>query len=95
MKPTTMKRSSLSLRKAFFWALASFTVAGGAGLGANRACGQQSAMDPARFEKSVVVDGLTQPMEMAIAPDGTIYLIELAGKIKAIEPKSRQVQTIG
>lgn len=95
MKPTTMKRSSLSLRKAFFWALASFTAAAGAGLGANRACGQQSAMDPARFEKSVVVDGLTQPMEMAIAPDGTIYLIELAGKIKAIEPKSRQVQIIG
>ena len=45
----------------------------------------EEGFDPARLEKTTVVSGLTQPMEMAIAPDGTIYLIELAGQIKAIE----------
>ncbi|MBU6237922.1 MAG: PQQ-dependent sugar dehydrogenase [Planctomycetes bacterium] len=51
--------------------------------------------DPARFEKTVITTGLIQPMEMAIAPDGTIYLIELAGNIKAIDPKTSRVQSIG
>jgi cytochrome c len=56
---------------------------------------QESDFDPNRFEKTVVVNGLTQPMEMAIAPEGTIYLIELAGKIKAIDPISNEVKNIG
>jgi len=49
---------------------------------------QDSTYDPNRFEKTLVVGGLTQPMEMAIAPDGTIYMIELAGKLKAIDPNT-------
>jgi cytochrome c len=56
---------------------------------------QDSTYDPNRFEKTLVVGGLTQPMEMAIAPDGTIYLIELAGKLKAIDPNTGEVKTVG
>ena len=56
---------------------------------------QENTYDPNRFEKTLVVGGLTQPMEMAIAPDGTIYLIELAGKIKAIDPNTGESKTIG
>jgi len=55
----------------------------------------QPPYDPLRFEKSVVAAGLVQPMEMAIAPDGTIYLIELAGDIKAIDPIASTVRSIG
>jgi cytochrome c len=51
--------------------------------------------DPARFEKTVIASSLIQPMEMAIAPDGVIYLIELGGNIKAIDPRSSEVRTIG
>lgn len=51
--------------------------------------------EPARFEKTILATGLIQPMEMAIAPDGTIFLIELAGKIKAIHPKTGIAQEIG
>jgi cytochrome c len=51
--------------------------------------------DPARFEKTVIASSLIQPMEMAIAPDGVVYLIELGGNIKAIDPKSSEVRIIG
>ena len=44
--------------------------------------GFANGYDPDRFEKSVVASGLNQPMEMAIAPDGLIYLIELGGDLK-------------
>jgi cytochrome c len=53
-----------------------------------------SGFDPTRFEKVTLTTGLLQPMEMAIAPDGTIYLIELAGIVKAIEPQDGSVRAI-
>jgi cytochrome c len=55
----------------------------------------QSAYDPQRFEKTTIATGLIQPMEMAIAPDGLIYLIELAGPVKTIDPSTGLVQSIG
>lgn len=55
----------------------------------------QSNYDPLRFEKTTVATGLIQPMEMAIAPNGLIYLIELAGPIKTIDPTTGLVQSIG
>jgi cytochrome c len=55
----------------------------------------QSAYDPQRFEKTTVATGLIQPMEMAIAPDGLIYLIELAGPVKTIDPSTGLIQSIG
>ncbi|MFN6127475.1 MAG: PQQ-dependent sugar dehydrogenase [Planctomycetota bacterium] len=52
-------------------------------------------VDMDRFEKTVLATGLIQPMEMALAPNGTIFLIELAGNIKAIDPKTFKVQLVG
>jgi hypothetical protein len=31
-------------------------------------------LDPSRFEKTVISSNLIQPMEMALAPDGKIFL---------------------
>ncbi len=50
--------------------------------------------DPKRFEKITVATGLVQPMQMAIAPDGRIFLIELAGNLKLIEPASKKTKVI-
>ncbi len=52
-------------------------------------------IDMDRFERVVVATGLIQPMEMAIAPDGTIFMIEIAGTIKTIDPKTNQVKVVG
>lgn len=53
------------------------------------------AVDPTRFESSVLATGITQPMELAVAPDGTVYFIELGGKLKAIQPKTNAVVLVG
>jgi cytochrome c len=54
-----------------------------------------AAVDPSRFETTTLASKLTQPMELSIAPDGTVYFIELNGKLKAYNPKSNAVQLIG
>jgi len=46
-------------------------------------------LDPRRFEKFTIATGLVQPMQMAIAPDGRIFLIELAGNLKLIDPVAK------
>ncbi len=52
-------------------------------------------LDPSRFEKTVISSNLIQPMEMALAPDGKIFLIELAGLVKTIDPKTGKVEVVG
>ncbi len=52
-------------------------------------------VDIDRFEKTVIAPGLIQPMEMAIAPDGRIFLIELAGQLKVIDPATGSTQIVG
>lgn len=52
-------------------------------------------VDPTRFEVSVLATGLIQPMEVEVAPDGTIYFIELAGLLKKLDPKTNAVSQIG
>lgn len=56
---------------------------------------EPAAVDPSRFEVTSLVAGLKQPMELAIAPDGTILLIELHGKLKSIHPQTREVKVVG
>ncbi len=51
--------------------------------------------DPNRFERTIVSSGLVQPMEMTLAPDGTIYFIELGGNVKAFDPKTMQTKFVG
>lgn len=50
-----------------------------------------------RFEKRVLVRGLARPMEFEVAPDGTIFLIELGGQVSVYDPDTatrRVVHTI-
>ncbi len=51
--------------------------------------------NPQRFEKHIVATDLVQPMELAIAPDRTIFLIEINGTIKHLNPETGESQTIG
>jgi cytochrome c len=57
----------------------------------------QAATPPAdyRFKFEVLAEDLPQPMTMQEAPDGRLFFIEIAGKVKAFDPKSRLVNVIG
>jgi len=48
-----------------------------------------------RFEVHEITTGLTQPMELDVGPDGEIYLIELGGVLKRIDPVSGGSEEIG
>ena len=39
--------------------------------------------------------GLVQPMELDVAADGTVYFIELAGRLRAISPGSSEIRLVG
>ena len=51
--------------------------------------------DPIRFEPTTIAVDLARPMEFDIAPDGKVFLIELAGEIKLIDPETREVSSVG
>lgn len=53
------------------------------------------AVDPSRFEITVLASGLRQPMEMAVAPSGDVYYLELDGKLKVYEPRAGAVRLVG
>lgn len=48
-----------------------------------------------RFEKTTLCVDLVQPMELDIAPDGRIFLIELGGTVKVLDPETRAVSVVG
>ena len=48
-----------------------------------------------RFHFEVLAENLPQPMTMQEAPDGRIFFIEIAGKVKVFDPKSKLVSEIG
>ena len=52
-------------------------------------------LDPARFEATTLVSGLTQPMELAVAPDGTVYWIEFGGRLLGLDPGAREPRLVG
>jgi len=51
--------------------------------------------NPARFERTTVAGDLVRPMELDIAADGRIFLIELAGEIKLIDPQTGESSVVG
>lgn len=57
--------------------------------------GDDSRVDPTRFEVTELAAGLTQPMELAVASDGTVFFIELAGKLKRFDPQTRRISVAG
>jgi cytochrome c len=48
-----------------------------------------------RFERTVVQTDLIQPMELEIAPDGRVYIIELGGTLKCIDPQTKVATVAG
>jgi cytochrome c len=52
-------------------------------------------LDSTRFESTVLADGLKRPMELEVAPDGTIFFIELEGDLRAIDPRTLKIQEVG
>ena len=46
---------------------------------------QAQYFDKSRFEKTVLLSGMPQPMEMEIGPDNKLYFIELIGKLRRID----------
>lgn len=48
-----------------------------------------------RFKFEVLAEDLPQPMTLQEAPDGRLFFIEIAGKVKVFDPTSRLVQVIG
>ena len=52
-------------------------------------------VDATRFERVPVATNLMRPMELDIAPDGKIFLIELEGVVKLIDPRTSAVDVVG
>lgn len=48
-----------------------------------------------RFKGEVLVEGMNQPMELEVAPDGRIFFNEINGKLKVWKPDSREVVEVG
>ena len=49
----------------------------------------------ASFDKVTLDDNTENPMEIAVAPGGNVYLVELAGKVKYYNATTRSVRTVG
>ncbi|MEQ1843612.1 MAG: PQQ-dependent sugar dehydrogenase, partial [Verrucomicrobiales bacterium] len=56
---------------------------------------QEAAPPDYRFQFEVLAENLPQPMTMQEAPDGRIFFIEIAGKVKVFDPTSKLTSEIG
>ncbi len=54
-----------------------------------------SPFDDDRFEFTELAAGMPQPLEIDLAPDGRLFLIELRGKVKAWKPDAKQLVDVG
>jgi cytochrome c len=45
--------------------------------------------DESRFEATVLAEDLPRPLELDVAPDGRVFFVELAGKLKIYNPKTK------
>jgi cytochrome c len=48
-----------------------------------------------RFRYEVLATGMPQPMTMQMAPDGRIFFHEIAGKLRLLDPATREVKEVG
>ncbi len=56
---------------------------------------QATEVELDRFENTTICGNLVQPMELDIAPDGRIFLIEIAGVVKLIDPATGKMEVVG
>ena len=47
------------------------------------------------FDKVTLDDSTENPMELAVAPDLSVFYVELGGKVKHWDPETRQVRVVG
>ena len=57
--------------------------------------GDAGATVGAHYEKVVLMDEVTNPMEIAIAEDGRVFLVERAGAVKMWDPATEKTSLIG
>ncbi len=50
--------------------------------------------DQERFQKVVLSDGLNEPMELAVLPDGSVLFIERVGGIKLFDPRTESTRLL-
>ncbi|MEK6249394.1 MAG: PQQ-dependent sugar dehydrogenase, partial [Planctomycetales bacterium] len=55
----------------------------------------KEVVDPARFEKEVILSGALDPMQFEVLADGRIYFIEITGRLKYYRPDTKTVEEIG
>jgi cytochrome c len=55
---------------------------------------QADTFDPGRLTAVTLLEQLNQPMELAVAPDGQIFFIELNGEFRVLDPKKEEVTLI-
>ena len=48
-----------------------------------------------RFKGEILAEGMNQPMELEVAPDGRIFYNEINGKLKIYKPDTRDVVEVG
>src|SRR4030095_6084811 len=48
-----------------------------------------------RFKVETLAEGMSQPMELELAPDGRIFFNEIGGKLRVFQPATRQVIEAG
>src|SRR6266850_5907162 len=48
-----------------------------------------------RFKVEVLAEGMPQPMELELAPDGRIFFNEISGKLKIYKPATHDVAVAG
>lgn len=48
-----------------------------------------------RFKVEVLAEGIPQPMQLEIAPDGRIFFVEIKGKVRIYKPRERQIVEAG
>jgi glucose/arabinose dehydrogenase len=63
---------------------------------AEGSCGEPREGIPteASFEKVALDDNTANPMELAVAPDGRVFYVELGGAVKLYDPETSAVRTI-
>lgn len=61
----------------------------------SRLSAEDATYDSSRFEITQLTSELVQPMELAVAPDGTVFFIEVSGKLKAFNPVDHKVELVG
>ena len=57
--------------------------------------GEANATLASAYKKKVLMDAVTDPMEIAIAEDGRVFLAERAGAIKVWDPKTQKTTLAG